>query len=199
VTCALFWFKTSQMTARAATKGLQMALARSLIILALTAAAGLTSCTPRGSGLLNLRATSTGPDEFAILPTKPLVLPKDFAALPEPTQGGTNLADPTPGLDAALALGGNAKSIKRAGVARGDQGLIAAAGRYGVAPDIRVSLAAEDKQFRKDNPGKLLERLFNVSTYFSAYEPMTLDRYGELARLRRLGIRTPAAPPETVE
>ncbi len=36
-----------------------------------------------------------GPDEFAILPTKPLEMPADVAALPPPTPGAANRADPS--------------------------------------------------------------------------------------------------------
>ena len=58
--------------------------------------------------LLNIsQPRSEGPDEFAILPAKPLEVPEDLAALPEPTPGGSNLTDPTPFADAAVAMGGN--------------------------------------------------------------------------------------------
>jgi hypothetical protein len=41
----------------------------------------------------------------------------------------------------------------------------------------------------------VLERLFNVNVYFRAYQRQSLDKYAELDRFRRLGVRTPAAPP----
>lgn len=144
--------------------------------------------------LLNIgQQRGEGPDEFAILPAKPLELPQDMAALPEPTPGGTNLTDPTPFADAAVALGGNTEVLTRRSA---DGALIAYAGRYGVAPDIRAELAAADLEYRRRNDGRLLERLFNVNVYFRAYEPYALDRYAELERLRRAGIRTSAAPPD---
>ena len=68
-------------------------------------------------------------------------------------------------------------------------------GRFGVAGDIRQVLAAEDLEYRRQNNGRILERLANVNVYYDAYRPISLDRYAELARLRRAGIRTPAAPP----
>jgi hypothetical protein len=52
--------------------------------------------------------------------------------------------------------------------------------------------------FRSRNTGLFLERLFNTNVYFSAYREMSLDRYAELERLRRAGVRTPAAPPEGI-
>jgi hypothetical protein len=143
--------------------------------------------------LYNLRSDTGGPDEFAILPTKPLVLPEDMASLPEPTPGGTNLTDPTPEADAYAALGGNAEVLTRAS---GDGGLITYASRYGVDPAIRGALAAEDLEYRRQNDGRLLERLFNVSVYFKAYRKQELDQSRELERFRAAGIRTVAAPPE---
>lgn len=144
--------------------------------------------------LLNIKQVrGDGPDEFAIVPTKPLVLPEDLAALPAPTPGGANLTDPTPEADAAQALGGNIEVLTRGST---DGGLIAYTTRYGVNPQIRAELAAADLQWRRDNDGRLLERWFSVNVYFRAYEPFELDQYAELERLRRAGIRTSAAPPD---
>ena len=54
--------------------------------------------------LLNIRSASRAPDEFTVLPTKPLQLPEDLASLPEPTPVRTNITDPTPEADAVAAL-----------------------------------------------------------------------------------------------
>lgn len=155
----------------------------------------LTACSSSGEpNLLNIsQPRSEGPDEFAILPAKPLEMPQDIAALPEPTPGGTNLTDPTPFADATIALGGNPEVLTRRS---GDGALVAYAGRYGVDQNIRAELAAADLEYRRQNDGRLLERLFNVSVYYRAYEPYSLDRYAELERLRRAGIRTSAVPPD---
>lgn len=162
------------------------------VILAITCAAMLSAC---GNGdatpeLMNIRSSSAGPDEFGILPPKPLTLPADLASLPEPTPGGTNLTDPTPNEDAIVALGGNPK-----GGAGGDAGLINHISRYGVASGIRQTLAAEDLQWRRDNNGRILERLFNVNVYYKAYEDQSLDQHAELWRWRNRGAKTPSAPP----
>lgn len=144
--------------------------------------------------LLNIsQPRSEGPDEFAVLPTKPLEIPENLAALPEPTPGGSNRTDPTPEADAIAALGGNAAVLSRGS---SDGALIAYSRRFGVDPNIRAQLAAADLEFRRRNDGRLLERLFNVNVYFRAYEEMSLDQYRELARLRRAGIRTSAVPPD---
>ncbi len=144
--------------------------------------------------LLNIKQPrSEGPDEFSVLPTKPLQMPEDIASLPEPTPGGSNLTDPTPEADVAQALGGNSEVLARRS---NDGALLAYAGRHGVDPQIRPRLAAADLEFRRKNDGRLLERLFNVNVYFQAYEEMELDQYAELERLRRAGIRTSAVPPD---
>ncbi len=79
--------------------------------------AALSACS-RGEedpNLLNIsQPRAEGPDEFAVLPTKPLEMPENMAALPEPTPGGVNRTDPTPEADAIAALGGNAAVLSRA-------------------------------------------------------------------------------------
>lgn len=175
-----------------------MAKVKITLLVTLVAALAVTGCSRRDGklgGMMNLRSGS-GPDEFAILPSKPLEAPSDYAALPEPTPGGSNLTDPTPQADAVAAMGGNPARLNRQGMDRADQGIVAAASRYGVSSDIRTVLAAEDVEFRKKNRGRLLERIFGVTVYFGAYEEQTLDRYSELDRMRRSGVRTPAAPPD---
>ena len=147
--------------------------------------------------LMNLKAEGSGPDEFGILPTKPLQLPDSFAALPEPTPGGTNITDPTPEADAIAALGGNPAARGRG--AAGDGAMVTQASRFGVAPDIRAQLAADDLEFRRDNNGRLLERLFRVNVYFDAYADVSLDQYAELERFRRMGVRTSSAPPDPAD
>lgn len=145
--------------------------------------------------LLNFPKSTKGPDEFAILPSKPLQAPVSYAELPPPTLGGSNITDPTPEADAVAALGGKPSLLTSAGVRATDQGLVNYAGRYGVAGNIRQQLASEDLEFRKRNNGRLLERLANVNLYFESYSAYSLDQHRELAKWRRAGARTPSAPP----
>ena len=167
-------------------------MARRFLAIALVLA--VTACGRGDPGLMNIRQPrDEGPDEFAVVPSKPLELPADFAALPEPTPGGINRTDPTPEADVALALGGNPEVLTRRS---GDGALVAYATRFGVDPRIRGELATEDLEYRRNNRGRVLERLFQVNVYYNAYEPMELDQYRELERLRRAGIRTSAIPPE---
>ena len=155
----------------------------------------LTGCAaPEEPELMNLRSTTSGPDEFGILPPKPLEMPKDVSVLPEPTPGGTNLTDPTPRADAIAALGGKARVLDGA-VPSADAALVRYASRYKVLAEIRAVLAAEDLAWRQSNRGRVLERLFNVNVYFDAYEDMSLDQHLELAKWRQAGVRTPSAPP----
>lgn len=176
-----------------------MRAARGALAVAGLALLGLAACSgPDTPQLMNIRSATNGPDEFAILPPKPLELPEDLAALPEPTLGGANRTDPTPNADAIVALGGRPQTLQ-GGVPAGDTAMLAHAARYGLSANIRPELAAEDLEYRRKNDGRLLERLFNVNVYFKAYEPQSLDQHAELARWRRAGARNVSAPPESDE
>lgn len=72
-------------------------------VLALTICASLASCASREERLLN---ADNGPDEFGVLPGKPLQTPTNYSTLPSPTPDGSNLADATPYADGISALGG---------------------------------------------------------------------------------------------
>jgi hypothetical protein len=166
-------------------------------LLILMAGLMLTACSRnKEPKLLNISAGTVGPDEFAILPNKPLQQPENFTALPPPTPGASNRTDVTPNEDAVAALGGRPSALSAGGIPSSDAGLVASARRYGVAPGIRQQLAEEDLNFRRRKDGRVLEKLFNVNVYFRAYRRQALDKYAELQRFRRLGVRTPAAPPK---
>lgn len=168
------------------------------VFLAFGLIVGLAACGGNSEpNLLNIKQPrEEGPDEFSVLPSKPIVIPQDLASLPQPTPGGTNRTDPTPEADVAIALGGNPAVLTRSGA---DGALRTHVGRFGVDPQIRAELAAADLEYRRDNDGRLLERIFNVNVYFQAYEPFELDQYRELERLRRAGVRTSGIPPEPVD
>lgn len=170
-----------------------MQAGRGVMICALIAGLVLSACS-RGDEeaprLMNLRSTHDGPDEFGILPPKPLEMPQDFTTLPEPEPGGANRSDPTPLDDAVAALGG------RPGAGTADGALMSAAGRYGVSPTVREELAADDLQTRRQGRPKFLERLFGTSVYNKAYEGSAVRQYDELERWRAGDRRTPAAPPD---
>ncbi len=162
-----------------------------IVLLALAGSLALAACSPRDDVRLRSdRRAGAGPDEFAIVPPKPLEMPADLRALPEPTPGGTNRTDPTPLDDAVIALGG------RPGAGGGDAALLAAGTRFGVSPTVRADLAAEDAEFRRRNRPRFLERLFGTDVYNRAYARQGVPQYRELDRFRDAGARTPAAPPD---
>lgn len=172
-----------------------MRTARMVLAVAGAAVLVLSACSRSDDvpKLMNIRSTTQGPDEFAILPPKPLEMPEDIAALPEPTPGSANRTDPNPNADAIAALGGSLRPA--GGVPAADSALFAHATRFGVTAGIRETLAAEDLDFRRRNDGRLLERLLNVNVYYRAYQDQSLDQQAELWRWRSAGARTPSAPP----
>ena len=163
-------------------------------IIAVATMLTLAACGDVTPQLMNLR-TGEGPDEFGIVPPKPLEMPENLAELPEPALGGTNRADPQPIDEAIVALGGNPSAA--GGIPSGDSVLYNHAARFGVESAIRSTLAAEDLEWRRKNNGRLLERAFNVNVYYKAYRKQQLDQQAELARWRELGVKTPSAPPPT--
>lgn len=168
------------------------ALAATLTITAFTALAACSS----DPHLMNLSSGHDGPDEFSVLPTKPLQMPSDLNTLPAPTPGGSNITDPTPKADAVAALGGRPAALEDRGIAANDAAIVAYAGRNGAQPGIRSQLAAEDEAWRSRHSRRLLEVLARTNVYYRAYEPFTLDSWAEMERWRRAGARTPAAPPK---
>jgi hypothetical protein len=170
-----------------------MQAARGKAFIAVATMLVLAGCAGDGTPqLMNLR-TGEGPDEFGILPQKPLAMPADLSALPEPTLGGTNRTDASPFDDAIVALGG--KPGAAGGIPAADSALYNHAARFGVDGGIRATLASEDLEWRRDNNGRILERLFNVNVYYKAYRQQRLDQQAELARWRAVGVKTPSAPP----
>ncbi len=164
-----------------------------LVAIILTGAMALGGCAD--NGLRQLDAPGTGPDEFMILPNKPLTAPKDYEVLPAPTPGGANLVDQYPSVDAVVALGGRASALEINGVPASDGTLVAQASRYGVPANTRTALAEEDAKFRKRQARWTRIKLFKVDRYEQAYRRETLDPFGETGRFRRAGADTPTVPP----
>jgi len=154
----------------------------------------LTACAGGDRGLRDLRTSSGGPDEFRVMPMGPLVLPADTVNLPTPTPGASNRADPAPLGDAVAALGGNPNALIPNGVPVRDTALVTAAGRNGVDPAIRQTLASEDAAFR--NRRSRFGFFRGRDRYFQAYSRQALDAYAELTRFRNAGVATPSAPPQ---
>ncbi|MXU64547.1 DUF3035 domain-containing protein [Oceanomicrobium pacificus] len=151
---------------------------------------------PNNKRFLKFRgAEDNSPDEFLVMPQKPLEIPADLTRLPPPRPGAQNRADIDPIALAQSALSG-APARPIAGTSA-DAAFVAAASRNGVGTNIRQVTAVEDQAYRRDNPGRVLNRLFSTYDEYEIYRDMALDPVAELARLRALGVYTPAAPPSS--
>lgn len=169
------------------------------IVISLAMVGALAGCdTSQGIGrfIAGEQSKKSGPDEFAIVPTKPLELPEDLAALPAPAPGTRNLTDPLPAHDAVAALGGQPARLDSTNIGAGEGALLAVAERNGTSSNIREVLAEEDEAFREKNGPKLLERWFKVNTYLKSYKDQTLKSREANEILRRKGIKTPTVSPE---
>lgn len=167
-----------------------------LCAVALTLMAALPGCSSKG--MMDLRTNSDGPDEFLVLPSKPLQIPQNIAALPAPTPGGSNITDPTPSADLVAALGGNPNVLDATGVPVGDSALVAQASRYGVDGEIREELAEADARFRKRASFLGRIRLTPIDRYSQAYRRQDIEPFDEIERYRASGYPTPSSPPFTL-
>jgi len=150
---------------------------RVLILLALSMS--LLACGNRTVTQSTFPEEGGGPDEFSVVPNRPLSTPQSFNDLPEPTPGGTNRANLAPRATAAAALGGRASASS--GIPASDAALITYVSRAGV-----------DSQARARASGGGLFGLFGRRTGGGA----TLDPFAEAERFRAAGVRVPTAPPE---
>ena len=168
---------------------------RIVILLGFLGLAAACGRYERDITLHDLRTNQRQPEEFSILPVKPLEQPENYAALPSPTPGASNRTDPTPLADAVAALGGNPARLSAAGAPVSDGALVNQASRFGRAGDIREVLAAEDLEFRKRR-SIFTWAIVPRDEYYRAYRRQALDPYKVLWRYRNGSVRTPAAPPE---
>lgn len=165
-------------------------------VLMVTLMLGLVAaCGNRDKPLTRIKKTGDGPDEFTIIPGKPLQTPETYSALPAPTPGGSNLTDQNPLAEGATALGGNPSTLSTAGIPSADAGLIRHASRYGVAPGIRQTLSAEDQKARRRHGRVNIFNIGPIDDYTNAYKRQWLDSDAEFRRLRRAGVTVPTAPP----
>ncbi|HBT02828.1 DUF3035 domain-containing protein [Salipiger marinus] len=155
----------------------------------------LAACSGgEGRTLHQLRNNRGTPEEFAIVPNKPLVRPETYGSLPAPTPGGANRTDQTPRADVVAALGGNPAALASAAAPASDMALLSRATRYGADPAIRTQLATEDAAFRR-RKSIFNWKLVPDNEYNRAYRDQSLDSQGALDAWRRTGVRTPSAPP----
>ncbi len=163
------------------------------VVLVVAIIGGLSACNRSGSGrVLNLRQTALAPDEFLVVPQKPLQTPADLTTLPAPEPGEPDLVTIDFERNLLAALGGTEPS---AGAVPARDGAFVDAVRSsgGSTPDIRAVLRDEDQAFREARKGRLA-RLEKRRQAVSLYEKMLLDAEAEAFRLRSLGVKTPALP-----
>jgi hypothetical protein len=170
-----------------------MRLAPSATLTSLCLALLLAGCSDRG--LRDLRNPGEGPDEFLVMPAKPLTPPPDYAVLPAPTPGGSNLTDQNPNADAVAALGGNPAALGATAVPGSDGALVNATRRYGVEGNVREVLAQDDADFRRRQARLSGVRLFPIDRYAQSYRRQAIDPFDEAERFRRSGIATSSSPP----
>ncbi|MGI3211573.1 DUF3035 domain-containing protein [Roseovarius tibetensis] len=164
-----------------------------LILLAATIVAG---CAARDGDvtLTRIGNTGNGPDEFSVLPGKPLQPPEDPSRLPAPVPGATSRTDQNPLADGAAALGGNRSAPDATPDAR-DAALVGHATRFGGTQAIRQTLAEEDRETRRRHGRVNILGILPGDDYVQAYRQQWLNAYAEERRLRNRGILTPASPP----
>lgn len=153
----------------------------------------LSACA--NTNLRELDKPGEGPDEFRIVPGKPLQAPDDLAQLPEPTPGGSNLTDPQPLQDSVAVLGGRRPAASGA-VPSGDGAIVNHASRFGRDGTIRQQLATADEDFRRRRGRFTNIRIVREDNYSKVYRNEVLDAFREQRRWRRAGARTPSAPPQ---
>jgi hypothetical protein len=152
----------------------------------------LAAC--ENKGLRQVANSGDGPDEFIVVPAKPLEQPESLSALPEPTPGGFNRGDQRP-LEESVALLGGQRSSPNAPIPGRDAALVNHANRFGVDPGIRATLAEADEQFRSRQARLTQFRIFPEDLYNRAYRREALDARETARAFRRVGIPTPSAPP----
>lgn len=165
-----------------------------LILLVVTIMAG---CAPRDGDvtLTRIRNTGNGPDEFSVLPGKPLDPPPDVTSLPTPAPGAGNRTDQNPRADAIAALGGRLTAPDAAPDAR-NAALVNHATRYGGIPAIRTTLSREDQEIRRNHGRVNILGILPGDDYTQAYRKQWLDAHAEERRLRSRGILTSTSPPD---
>lgn len=156
------------------------------------AAVAVSGCADKP--LHKISHTGDGPDEFSILPSRPLTAPQDYAFLPPPTPGGSNLTDRDPSAEAVEALGGR-PSQSSTQIPGSDAALVTSSSRYGVEPGVRENLAQEDAEFRKRKGRFSSFKLFPTDRYEQVYRQEKLEPFSQADAFRRAGVSTPTSPP----
>jgi hypothetical protein len=164
-----------------------------LAFLLLPLVLAVSGCSEGGlAGALRSSGATSTPDEFLVLPTRPLEIPDDLASLPPPTPGAPNRVEYQPETLAVTGLTGQQGTARTASGAA----LLARAGAASNDPLIRTRLAQEDAEYRASHGGRLLERLFARDQDALVYRDMTLDAAAAYEQMRARGVQLSAPPPD---
>ncbi|WP_424933767.1 DUF3035 domain-containing protein [Amaricoccus macauensis] len=147
------------------------------------------------AGALRSSGVTSTPDEFLVLPTRPLEMPDDLAALPTPTPGQRSRVEYEPEAIAVAGLTGRESTARTAN----GTALLARAGVASNTPQIRQILAEEDVVYQQNHKGRLLEWVFSPDKESLVYRDMILDPGAAYEAMRARGVKVPAAPPELLE
>ncbi len=165
---------------------------RSLILIAalgVAACGGDDQAEDAGVNLANIVGLKKNPpDEFAVIPTAPLELPKDFTALPPPNPGERSRLVSDPVSDAREALlGDSAPKAANARVSTSEAALLSASGSTAASSDIRTVLDAEQAASDDAEQQYLLDRVFpTLRTLRGADQKDLLQAEEERVRLSTL-------------
>ncbi|SLN63066.1 hypothetical protein ROA7450_03292 [Roseovarius albus] len=163
-----------------------------MMAMVLTAVA---ACSGKDKPLTRIKHTGNGPDEFAILPSKPLQEPESFTSLPAPAPGTANLTDVNPRAEGVIALGGNPAALAGNKINASETALVNYSRRYGVEPDIRTIVAVEDAEVRKKRGRVNILNIGPDDDYTLAYKKEWLNSQAAREQLSAQGVGTPSAPP----
>jgi Protein of unknown function (DUF3035) len=156
----------------------------------------ISGCGQGGvAGVLRSSGATSTPDEFLVLPTRPLEIPDNLASLPPPTPGAPSRVEYQPESIAVTGLTGQEGQVRAASGAA----LLARAGAASNDPQIRARLAQEDAEYRASHGGRLLERLFARDQEALVYRDMTLNAPAVYEQMRARGVQLPAPPPDLLE
>ena len=155
----------------------------------------VTACSGKDKPLTRIKQTGNGPDEFAILPSKPLQAPESYTNLPAPEPGTANRTDVNALAEGIVALGGNPAALASTTIAPSEAALVNQTRRYGVEADIRTVVAIEDAKVRRKRGRVNILGIGPDDDYTLAYKKEWLNSQAAREQLRAQGVGTPSAPP----
>jgi len=174
-------------------------LGRLGLLAVLLAVAG---CDSIGDPLEAIGARVPAPDEFQVMPRKPLEMPAT-AQLPEPSLGAPSPLEPNPRAEAMAALFGPAAAAGAgtAAPSASERALLSSANAAAGSGDVRVQLDKDKSRQAVNTPyvPPTLGELITGNAARKVDESELLDPEAEALRLQQQGIATPANPNAVAE